>query len=116
MHFPDLEVCCDWSNFFPLKSADVRGEGTRDASLRMSAGEAKRSRKSGKLHKLTARAIDCKTVGFFPQNRFSVLEPKSSVRVRRACETKEKNRLYNEFVLTRCCRAVKNLFTIPPSL
>ena len=52
-------------SFFPVKSADVRGEGTRDARLRMSAGEAKRSRKSGKLHKLTARAIDCKTVGFF---------------------------------------------------
>ena len=26
--------------FFPLKSADIRGEGTRDARLRMSAGEA----------------------------------------------------------------------------
>ena len=26
--------------FFPLKSADVRGEGTRDARLRMSAGKA----------------------------------------------------------------------------
>ena len=26
--------------FFPLKSADVRGEGTREARLRMSAGEA----------------------------------------------------------------------------
>ena len=27
--------------------------------------KGKRSRKSGKLHKLTARAIDCKTVAFF---------------------------------------------------
>ena len=26
--------------FFPLKSADVRGAGTHDAPLRMSAGEA----------------------------------------------------------------------------
>ena len=25
-----LEVCCDRSTFFPLKSADVRGAGTRD--------------------------------------------------------------------------------------
>ena len=40
MHFPDLEVCCDWSTFFPLKSADVPREGTLDARLRMSAGEA----------------------------------------------------------------------------
>ena len=37
MHFPDLEVCCDWSTFFPLKSADVRGAGTRDEPLRTSA-------------------------------------------------------------------------------
>ena len=28
--------------FFSLKSADVRGEGTRDARLRLSAGEAKK--------------------------------------------------------------------------
>ena len=28
--------------FFPLKSADVPGEGTFDARLRMSAGEAKK--------------------------------------------------------------------------
>ena len=41
MHFPDLEVCCDWSTFFPLKSADVRGAGTRDEPLSPSAWEAK---------------------------------------------------------------------------
>ena len=41
MHFPDLEVCCDWSTFlFLLKSADVRGAGTRDEPLRTSAWEA----------------------------------------------------------------------------
>ena len=40
MHFPDLEVCCDWSTFFPLKSADVCGAGTRDEPLR--TGEANR--------------------------------------------------------------------------
>ena len=40
MHFPGLEVCCDWSTFFPLKSADVRGAGTRDEPLRTSACEA----------------------------------------------------------------------------
>ena len=37
--------------FFPLKSADVRGEGTRDARLRMSAGEAMRH---DELYKTTA--------------------------------------------------------------
>ena len=41
MHFPDLEVCCDWSTFFPLKSEDVRGAGTRDEPLRTSAWEAR---------------------------------------------------------------------------
>ena len=41
MHFPDLEVCCDWSTFFPLKSADVRGAGTRDEPLGTSAWEAR---------------------------------------------------------------------------
>ena len=40
MHFPDLEVCCDWSTFFPLKSADVSGTGTRDEPLKTSAREA----------------------------------------------------------------------------
>ena len=40
MHFPDLEVYCDWSTFFPLKSADVSGEGTRQGPLRTSAWEA----------------------------------------------------------------------------
>ena len=40
MHFPDMEVCCDWSKFFPLKSADVSGAGTRDEPIRTSAGEA----------------------------------------------------------------------------
>ena len=35
-----LEVCCDRSTFFPLKSADVRGAGTRDEPLRTSAWEA----------------------------------------------------------------------------
>ena len=30
MHFPDLEVCCDWSS----------GAGTCDKPLRTSAGEA----------------------------------------------------------------------------
>ena len=37
VHFPDLEVGCDWSTFFPLKSADVSGAGTRDEPLRKSA-------------------------------------------------------------------------------
>ena len=32
--------------FLPLKSADVRGEGTSDARLRMSAGQAKTSKTS----------------------------------------------------------------------
>ena len=41
MHFPDLEVCCDWSTFFLLKSADVRGAGTRDEPLRTSAWESR---------------------------------------------------------------------------
>ena len=39
VHIPDLEVCCDWSTFFPLKSADVSGAGTRDEPLRMSSWE-----------------------------------------------------------------------------
>ena len=41
MHFPDLEVCSDWSTFSPLISADVCGAGTRDQPIRMSAWEAK---------------------------------------------------------------------------
>ena len=40
VHFPDLKVCCDWSTFFPLKSADVSGTGTGDEPLRASAWEA----------------------------------------------------------------------------
>ena len=40
VHFPDLEVCCDRSTFFPLKSADVSGAGTREKPLRTSAWEA----------------------------------------------------------------------------
>ena len=40
VHFPDLEVCCDWSTFFPLKSADVSRGGTREEPLRTSAWEA----------------------------------------------------------------------------
>ena len=40
MHFPDVEVSCDWSTFFPLKSADVSGQGTRQEPLRTSAWEA----------------------------------------------------------------------------
>ena len=40
MHFSDLEVCCDWSTFFPLKSAEVSGAGTRDEPLRTSTWEA----------------------------------------------------------------------------
>ena len=34
--------------FFPLKSADVPGEGTLDARLRMSAGEANENHSLGK--------------------------------------------------------------------
>ena len=49
MHFPDLEVCCDWSTFFPLKSADVRGAGTRDEPLRSSASEAIKKEVSSEL-------------------------------------------------------------------
>ena len=33
MRLPDLEVCCDWSTFFPLKLADL---GTRDEPQRTS--------------------------------------------------------------------------------
>ena len=40
MHFLDLEVCCDWSTSFPLKSAEVSGAGTRDEPLRTSTWEA----------------------------------------------------------------------------
>ena len=40
MHFPDLEVCCDWFPFFSLKTAGVRGAGTRDEPLRTSVWEA----------------------------------------------------------------------------
>ena len=40
VHFPDVEVYCDWSTFFPLKSADVSGEGTRQEPLKTSAWEA----------------------------------------------------------------------------
>ena len=40
MHFPDLEVFCDWSTFFPLKSADVSGAGTPEEPLKTSAREA----------------------------------------------------------------------------
>ena len=47
MHFPDLEVCCDWSRFFPLKSADVCGAGTRDEPLRTSAWEANTNTNTG---------------------------------------------------------------------
>ena len=39
-HFPDVEVYSDWSTFFPLKSADVSGEGTRQEPLKTSAWEA----------------------------------------------------------------------------
>ena len=39
-HFPDVEVYSDWSRFFPLKSADVSGEGTRQEPLKTSAWEA----------------------------------------------------------------------------
>ena len=41
VHFPDLEVCCDWSTFFPAQSADLSGARTRDEPLRMFAGEAR---------------------------------------------------------------------------
>ena len=40
VHFPDVEVYCDWSTFFPLKSTDVSGEGTRQEPLKTSAWEA----------------------------------------------------------------------------
>ena len=40
MRFPDVDVYSDWSTFFPLKSADVGGEGTRQEPLRTSAWEA----------------------------------------------------------------------------
>ena len=30
VHFLDLQVCCDWSTFFPLVSADVCWGGLRD--------------------------------------------------------------------------------------
>ena len=40
VHFPDVEVYCDWSTFFPLKLADVSEEGTRQEPLKTSAWEA----------------------------------------------------------------------------
>ena len=49
MHFPDLESAVIGLRFFPLKSADVSGAGTRDEPLRTSAGKAK-----GKLTKITS--------------------------------------------------------------
>ena len=40
-HFLNVEVRCDWSTRKSrLVSADARGGGTRDESLRESAGEA----------------------------------------------------------------------------
>ena len=30
VHFPNLDVCCDWSTFFPHDSGDVRWGGLRD--------------------------------------------------------------------------------------
>ena len=48
MHFPDLEVYCDWSTFFPLKLGDVSGAGTRDKPLKTSAWEASFSGKTKK--------------------------------------------------------------------
>ena len=30
MHFPDLEVCCDWSTFFIARLSRLRWEGLRD--------------------------------------------------------------------------------------
>ena len=35
------DICEQWERNFLLRSADVRGEGTQDTRLRMSAGEAK---------------------------------------------------------------------------
>ena len=46
MHFPDLEVCCDWFTFFPVKSAEVRGAGTREEPLRTSAWYRNRFQKT----------------------------------------------------------------------
>jgi len=41
VHYPDLEVPCDWSTFFfPLISSDVSGSATRDEPLRTSAWKA----------------------------------------------------------------------------
>ena len=40
VHFPDLEVCCDYVYVFPLKLGDLSGAGTRDKPLRTSAWEA----------------------------------------------------------------------------
>ena len=40
------DICEQWDRNFPLRSEDVRGAGTRDAPLRMSAGEAIRDRDS----------------------------------------------------------------------
>ena len=51
MHFPDLKVYCDWSTFFPLKSADVSGAGTRDEPVRTSAWEARRGPDTYRIHR-----------------------------------------------------------------
>ena len=63
MHFPDLEVCCDWSTFFPLKSADVSGAGTRDEPLRKSAWEATRISYHGTSSPDVSRKLNIQDAG-----------------------------------------------------
>ena len=40
MHFPGLEVCCDWSMLFTVNLADVSGAGTCVETLTMTAWDA----------------------------------------------------------------------------
>ena len=40
MHFPDLEVCCNWFKFITARVSRLKWAGTRDEPLRTSAWEA----------------------------------------------------------------------------
>ena len=73
MHFPDLEVCCDGSTFFPLKSADVSEAGTCDAPLRTPARKAsvhpKFQRKSRLVKNLVIVLTDISGNSFYLYNK-----------------------------------------------
>ena len=40
VHFPDLEVCCNWFTFITARVSRLKWAGTRDEPLRTSAWEA----------------------------------------------------------------------------